>query len=212
MILVLIFQRTRWMSICHYMAERTYLLLKISAICHLSFLKTKRLNILDSHLPLNMIIQIMRMLTKIVNFFILVVMISLLLHPIAMFIHSLLICLSHRSMMIYLSKMSKPRILSRHLRLTWWLCQALAIPRLVFLLIRMLFKHKRLLITLFFSFKINLTLRFHFLHSNYMIPLLMHYRNLTKQLNLHNVSGIPFSSLLSCHNQENAYTQHSHMV
>lgn len=76
--------------------------------------ETQRVNFLTSHLPLCTIHKIMRMMKNIPNFLILVVMISLLLHPIMMLIQSLLICLRHWSMMIYLSTKLKPPRLSRH--------------------------------------------------------------------------------------------------
>lgn len=78
---------TRWMSVCHYIAERTHLPSKIFPIYHLSFFKAQRVNILDSHLPLCTIHQIMRIPTNILDFMILVFMISLLLHLIMMLIH-----------------------------------------------------------------------------------------------------------------------------
>lgn len=92
--------RTRQMSVCHYSAKRPHLPLKSYPIFHLSFLKTRSVNILVSRLPHCMIHQIIRMLTNILNFLILVVMISLLLHLITMLIHSFLICLRHWSMIV----------------------------------------------------------------------------------------------------------------
>ena len=95
MFLLQIVHRTHQMSICHYIAEMTHLPLKIIPICHLSFLKTQRVNILTSYLPLCTIHQIMRMLTNIPNFLIVTVMIYVCLHSVTMLIHSLLICLGH---------------------------------------------------------------------------------------------------------------------
>jgi len=86
------------------------------------------------------------------------------------------------------------------------------ILRLISLPVRKLLKHSRILNTFGFSLKINKTSRFHFFHSNYMVPSLMHWRNLTLQAHMHNISGIPFSCFLACQNQENAYTQHLHIV
>jgi len=60
--------------------------------------------------------------------------------------------------------------------------------------------------------KINQTPRFRFLHSKYTIPSLMHWRNLTQQAHLHNVSGLPFSCFLACHSQENLYTTSARSV
>lgn len=48
------------MSVCHYSAERTLLPWKIHSIYHLYFLKTERVNIFSSHLPLYPIHQINR--------------------------------------------------------------------------------------------------------------------------------------------------------
>jgi len=152
------------MSIYHNIAERTHLPLKSYPNYHLSFLKTKRVNILASHLLLFMIHQIMSMPKNILNFLILVVMVSLLLHLIMMLIPSLLIYLRHWSTMIYMSMKSKPPRFPRHFSLSWWLCEVLAILRFVSLLIRKLLKHARLLITLCFAFNINPTIRLHFLH------------------------------------------------
>ena len=58
-------------------------------ICHLSLVKTKRVNIFGYHLPLCLIHQIMRMATNILNFLILVVVIYSLPHLIMMLIQSL---------------------------------------------------------------------------------------------------------------------------
>ena len=192
--------------------ERDNNLLRIHLIFHLLFPKMHRMNIFSSHLPLCMIHQIMRMPTNIQNFLILVFMISLPHNLIMMLIHSLLIRLNHYSTMIHLSTKSKPRRLSRHFSLSWWLCRAFTVLRLVSLLIRKFFKHSRLLITHLYALKINLTLRFYFLHSNYMIPTLMHWRNLTDQAQLHNVSGLPFSPLVVDRGQGNSYSQHLHAV
>lgn len=117
MFLLLMIHRKYQMLVCHFIEERTHLPLKIYPTYHLSLWKTKRVNILASHLPLYMIHQIMRISTNILNFLIMVVVIFVLLHLIMMLIHSLLICLSHRSPMIYLLTEWKPRRLSRHFSL-----------------------------------------------------------------------------------------------
>lgn len=114
MFLLSIIHRTQQMSVYHRNAERTHLPLKIHPICHLSFLKTWRVNIFASHLPLYLIHQIMRMSASILNFLILVVVISLPLHLITMLIQLSLICLRDWSTMIYLSTKLKPHRLLRH--------------------------------------------------------------------------------------------------
>jgi len=82
------------------------------------FVETQRVNILDSHLPLSVIPKIMRMLTNILNFLIMVIMISVLLHLIMMSIHFLLICQRHCYLIIYLSTKCKPCRLSRYFSLS----------------------------------------------------------------------------------------------
>lgn len=199
------------MLVYRYSADKTHLPLKIHSICHLSFLKTQRVDIFASHLPLCLIHQIMRMPTNILNFLILVVMIYPLPHMIMMLIQ-VLIYLRHWSVMIYLLTKTKPLSVQRHFSLRWWLCQVLAVLRLVSLLGKKLLKHSRLLITLYFSPRINQTPRFLFLHLNYMIPWLMHWMNVTQQAHMHTTSGLTFSRFLACHSQVNAYTQHLHVV
>jgi len=130
MSLLLIIHRTCQMSVCNHSAYQTHPLLKIHPVCHLSFLKTQRMNIFASHLPLYPIHHIMRMMTRNLNFLIFLVVISLLLHLIMMLIQSLLIDLRHWSTMIYLS-MSQ----------SWCLCQAIIVLRLVSLPVRKLLKH-----------------------------------------------------------------------
>lgn len=118
MFLLPINHRTHRMSACHYIAERSHLPLKIRPICHLSFLKTQRVNFLVSHLPLYMIHQIMRMPMNKTNFMIVVVVISVHLRLITMLIHLLSIFLSHWTSIIYLLTKWKPHRLSRHFSLS----------------------------------------------------------------------------------------------
>jgi len=154
---------TRWthrMLVHHSTIERINYLLKIHLILHLSFPETKTMSMFSFHLPLCVIHQTMTMPNNILNFIISVVVISSPHHPIMMLIHLLLIHLSHWSMKIHLSTKSKPHRLSRNFSWSRWLCQALAILRMVSLPIRKFFKHSRLLITHMYAFKINLTLRF----------------------------------------------------
>lgn len=66
-------------------------------------------------------------------------------------------------------------------------------------------KNQRLLITLSFALKINQTHRFHFLHSNHMIPSLMHWSNHTQQAHLQGINRPYFSCPLVCHSQESVY-------
>ena len=70
---------------------------------------------------------------------------------------SQLIFWSHFFMMIYLTMKSKHPRLSRHFCLSWWLCQALAMLRLVSISIKKFYNHPRLLITHLYALKINLT-------------------------------------------------------
>ena len=151
MFLVPIICRTCRMWVCDLSAERTHITLKIWPISHLSFLKTQRVNIFSSRLPLYPIHQFLRMPTNISNFLILVILIYSLPHLIMTLIPSLLIYPRHWSTMIYLSTKLKPLRLSRHFSLSWWLCQALAVLRLASLLVRKFLKHSRLLITLCFA-------------------------------------------------------------
>lgn len=191
MFLLPIIHGTPRMSICHYNVERTYLPRKIHSMYHLSFLKKQRVNIFTSHLPFCPIHQIMRMLTNILIFMILVVVIYPLPHLIMMLIQLLSIYPRHCSTMIYLSMKSKPHTLSRHFSPSWWLCQALAILRLVSLPVRKLLKHSRLLITLFFALKINQTPRF---HSSTQATRSHHswVGGILHSKHMHNISGLPF--------------------
>lgn len=157
-----------------------------------------RVNILASNLPLCMIHQIMRMPKNILNFLIMVVMISILIQLITMLIHSLLICLSHFSLMIYLLKKWKPRRLSKHFSLRLWLSQALTVLRLVPLLIRKFEKLLRLLITHLYALNINPIHKFRFLHRNHMIPSPMHWRNHSEEPHLQGISCLFFSCFLVC--------------
>lgn len=208
MYLLLIIHRTHQMSACHYIVKRTHLPLKLCPICHLSFMKMQRVNFLASHLPLCMIHQIMRMPMNILNFLIVVVMIFVLLHFITMLIHSLLIFISHWSLMIYLLTEWKPRRMSRHFSLGRWLCQALVVLRLVPLLIKKNSKHPRFLITLCFTLKINQTPIFRFLHFDHMIPLLKIWRNITQRAHLQSISCWSFSCSLGCHSPKSMYVYH----
>lgn len=141
MLLLLIIHMTHRMSVCHYSVERTHLLREIHPIYHLYLLKTPRVNIFSSHLPLCPINQIMMMSINISNFLILVFMIYSLPHLIMLLIQSLLIYIRHWSTMIYLSTKSKPLRLSRSFSPSWWLCQDLTILGLVSLPVRKLLKH-----------------------------------------------------------------------
>lgn len=171
---LLITQRTHRMLVHHLIMERINYSLKIHLILHLSFPKTQRMSLFTFHLPLYVIHPTMRMSTNILDFMILVIVISSPHHMVMMLIHSFLIYLIHWSTKIHLSTKSKPHRPSRHLSLSWWLCQALIVLRLVSLPIWKLFKHSRLLITHLYALKINPTLMFYFLHSNYTIHLLIH--------------------------------------
>jgi len=192
-------RKTHCMSVHHFRIERICYSLKIHLIFNLPFLETQRINLFTSHLPLYVIHQTMRMSTNILNFLILVVLIYSPHHQIMMLIHSLLIHLSHWFTNIHLPMKYKPHKISRNFSASWWLCQALVVLGLVSLLTKKLFKHSRLLMTHLYALKINLTLIFYFLHSNYMILSLMHWRNLTQQAHLHNISGLPFSCFLAYH-------------
>jgi len=103
-----IIHRTHKMLAFHYIGERTHIPLKIHPIPHMSFLKTNRVNILASNLPVYVIHQIMTALTNIPNFLIMVFVISMILHLIMMLIHSFLIFLNHSFPTIYLLTKWKP--------------------------------------------------------------------------------------------------------
>lgn len=169
-----IIHKTHLMLVYHLIVERKNLSLRIHLTFHLLFLEIQRVNILASLLCLCTIHQIMRMPTNILNFLIVAIMIFVILHLIMMLIHSLLIYLSHWSLMIYILIEWKPFWLSRYFCLGRWLCQVLVVLRLVPLPIRKFVKHSRLVITHLSTLKINPTHRFHFHYSNDMIPLLMH--------------------------------------
>ena len=106
MLPLLIFHGTHCTLAHHPTTERTNHSFEIHLIFHLLFLEMQRVNILPLHLPLYVIHQTMRMSTNILNFLILVVMISSPHQMITMLIHSLLIHLSHYSMNIHLSTKS----------------------------------------------------------------------------------------------------------
>jgi len=154
----------------------------------------------------------MRMQTNILNFIILVVLIYPLPHLITMLIQFLSICQDIGLRWSICQWGWNPPRLSRHFSMSWWLCQALAILRLVSLPFNKLLKHSRLLITLWFSLKMNQTPRFWFLHLSYTIPSLMSWRNPTQRAHMHNISGLPLSHLLARHSQENAHRQHLRAV
>jgi len=108
-------------------------------------------------------------------------------------------------------KLKHPR-LSRHFSASWWLCQALALVGLVSLPIMKLFNHPRLVITHLYALRIHITHRSYFLHSNGMIPSLMHWRNLTLQEVICDTSYLFFFRLLARLSQECAYASKLHIV
>jgi len=108
-------------------------------------------------------------------------------------------------------KLRHPRLL-RHISPSWWLCEALILLRSISLLIMKLFNQPRLLITHLYALNIHLTHRSHFLHSNYTIPLFMHWRSLTLQALVHDASYICFFRLLTCLSQECAFSSNLHVL
>lgn len=179
MFLLPIIHRTHKMSVCHLIAVRTNLSFWIHPICHLFFPEIQRVEIFFFDQPLCMIHQIMRMSMHILNFLIVVVMISSLTHSITMLIHLSLIFLSHRYLMKYMLMKWKPLKLSRHFSPSWWLCQVLVALKTVPPPIINLLNDPRLLITLLFSLKINMIYKSHILHQNITILSLMYWRSHT---------------------------------
>lgn len=181
-------------------------------IFHLSFPKTERMSLFTFNLPLCFIHLIMRMTMNSLIFLVMVVVIHLLPYLTKIMNLLQLIFQSHWFMMIYLMMKLKHPILSRHFSPSWWLCLALTLLGLVSIPIMKFFNHPRLLITHLYVSKIHLTHISHFIHSNYTIPLLMHWRNLTLKALVHNVSYICFFHFLACHSEEHAYASKSHAV
>ena len=192
-----IIHRTHVMLFFHPDVERMNLLLLIFLISHIIFLNTLSVKFIVFHLPLFVIHQIMRMpLYVILNFLIMVVVTSSLIHLVTIQIFLLLIFPNYRSVMIYLLMSWNILKMLSHFSPIWWLCQVLVVLRLVLLSIRIVLNLLRLLITLSHILKINLCYNFCILHLYHMIVLLSHWRNCTWWALLQNINFHLSSCLL----------------